>query len=105
MSASVSRETGPDRFEVSADGVVAGFAQFVDHDGRRVFFHTEVGEEFGGRGLASTLVAAALEATRADGMRIVPVCPYVKKYLGTHHEVDDLVDPVTPDALAAVPKG
>ena len=34
MSASVSRETGPDRFEVSSDGAVAGFAQFVDHDGR-----------------------------------------------------------------------
>ena len=56
MSASVSRETGPDRFEVSCDGAVAGFAQFVDHDGRRVFFHTEIGEEFGGQGLAGTVV-------------------------------------------------
>ena len=59
MSASVSRETGPDRFEVSSDGAVAGFAQFVDHDGRRVFFHTEIGEEFGGQGLAGTATAAS----------------------------------------------
>ncbi|NYG38093.1 GNAT family N-acetyltransferase [Janibacter alkaliphilus] len=105
MSEDVSRRTDPDRFEITTDGQVAGFTQFVEKGDQRIFFHTEIGEEFGGRGLASTLVAAALEATRADGMRIVPVCPYVKKYLGTHHEVDDLVDPVTPDALAAVPKG
>jgi uncharacterized protein len=56
----------------------------------------------GGRGLASALISQALADTRAAGLRIVPVCPFVKKYLTRHHEVDDVVDAVTPDALAAV---
>lgn len=47
-------------------------------------------------------MAYALADTRTAGLRIVPVCPYVAKYVQTHHEVDDLLDPVTPAALAAV---
>jgi predicted GNAT family acetyltransferase len=101
----VTRQSGPDRFEISIDGQVAGFAQFVDSDGRRIFFHTEIGEEFSGRGLAATVVRAALDATRAEGLRVVPVCPYVKKYVESHDDWADIVDPVTPAALQAVPRG
>lgn len=101
----VTRESGPDRFEISADGQVAGFTQFVDAAGQRIFFHTEIGEEFGGRGLAGIVVRDALDATRADGLRIVPVCPYVKKYVGSHDDWTDIVDPVTPEALQAIPRG
>ncbi|MCW4601918.1 GNAT family N-acetyltransferase [Janibacter hoylei] len=104
MSASVSRETGPDRFEVSSDGAVAGFAQFVDHDGRRVFFHTEIGEEFGGQGLAGTVVEAAVRATRDEGLTVVPVCPYVTKWLTKHTDHGATVAQPTPDDLAAIPQ-
>ena len=104
MSASVSRETGPDRFEVSSDGAVAGFAQVVDHDGRRVFFHTEVGEEFGGQGLAGTVVEAAVRATRDEGLTVVPVCPYVTKWLTKHTDHGATVAQPTPDDLAAIPQ-
>lgn len=34
---------------------------------------------------------------RALGLRIVPVCPYVAKYLTKHHDFDDITDPVTPE--------
>ena len=102
MSADVSRQSGPDRFEIVVDGAVAGLTQFVDDDGRRIFFHTEVGDEYGGRGLAKTLVARALDATRAEGLRVVPVCPYVKRFVEKHPEHQDNVDPVTPDAVAVV---
>lgn len=91
-----------DRFEISVDGVRAGLTQFVDRDGQRIFFHTEVGDEFEGQGLAGELVSGALDATRKAGLRVVPVCPYVKRYVGRHEEYVDLVDPVTPDAVAAV---
>ena len=104
MSASVSRETGPDRFEVSSDGAVAGFAQFVDHDGRRVFFHTEIAEEFGGQGLAGTVVEAAVRATRDEGLTVVPVCPYVTKWLTKHTDHGATVAQPTPDDLAAIPQ-
>lgn len=90
------------RYEIAVDGEQAGFAAYTDRDNQRIFFHTEVGEQFGGRGLAAKVVAYALADTRTAGLRIVPVCPYVAKYVQTHHEVDDLLDPVHPAALAAV---
>ena len=102
MSPTVTQESHPTRFEISDDGEVFGFAQYVDHDGQRIFFHTVIGEAYGGRGLAAIVVREALDATRAEGLRIVPVCPYVKKYVETHHDWDDILDPVTPAALAAI---
>ncbi len=62
---------GSDRFTISVDGQQAGFTEFVDHEGQRIFPHTVVDEEFSGRGLATILVREALEATRDAGMRIV----------------------------------
>jgi predicted GNAT family acetyltransferase len=90
-----------DRYEITVDGTRAGLAQFVDAGSQRIFFHTEVGDEFEGQGLAGQLVARALDATREAGLRVVPVCPYVKRFVGKHEEYADLVDPVTPDAVAA----
>ncbi|RZT86808.1 hypothetical protein EV383_3707 [Pseudonocardia sediminis] len=94
----------PDRslYAVDVDGEEVGFAAYVDSDGRRIFFHTVVDERFGGRGLAGKVVAYALADTREAGLRIVAMCPYVAKYVTTHHEVDDLLDPVTTAARAAV---
>src|ERR1700719_2724431 len=71
----------------------------VDGDTERVFYHTEVDERFGGRGLATILVAEALERTRADGKRVVPVCPMVAAFLKKHTEFRDITDPVTPEIL------
>ena len=102
MTTSVSRQSSPDRFEITADGAVAGFAQFVDRGDRRIFFHTEIGEDFGGRGLAGIVVEEAVAATRADGKTVVPVCPYVKKWLGKHPDHDDITSSPTPDDLAAI---
>jgi len=74
------------RFEVLDAGTVIGQAAYVDDvgAGQRIFFHTEVNEEYGGRGLAGVLAAQALDETIAAGLTIVPVCPYIKKYLGNH---------------------
>ncbi|MUM19876.1 N-acetyltransferase [Mycobacterium sp. CBMA271] len=94
------------RFEITADGELAGFTEYLDtslHGTEvRIFFHTEIDEKFGGRGLAGTLVQSALTSTRSTGRRIIPVCPYVRKFVGKHPEFDDVVDQVTPEALAAV---
>jgi predicted GNAT family acetyltransferase len=86
-----------DRFSISVDGKRAGFTEFVDHDGQRIFPHTEIDDEFEGRGLASILVGEALKSTRDDGLRIVAVCSMVAGYLEKHPEFNDVVDPVTTD--------
>ncbi|MDN5914127.1 MAG: N-acetyltransferase [Pseudonocardia sp.] len=90
------------RYEISLDGEPAGFVAYLDRDGQRIFYHTEIDERFGGKGLAGILVAHALGESRDAGRRIVPVCPYVARWVTNHHDVDDALDPVGPEALAAV---
>lgn len=95
------------RYEITvdgtADGVVAGFAEYRDRvdgaDTERVFFHTEVADEFGGRGLATTLVREALDDARARGLVIVGVCPLVAAFLEKHPEYADAARPVSRDVL------
>ncbi|MFI8004851.1 GNAT family N-acetyltransferase [Streptomyces sp. NPDC086010] len=87
------------RYEIGVDGVRAGLTAYRDRDGQRVFFHTGIDDAFGGRGLASVLVREALEDVRSSGRRIVPVCPYVAKFLKKHEEFADITDPVTPEVL------
>jgi predicted GNAT family acetyltransferase len=80
------------RFEIRDDGKLAGFAQYVRRPGRIFFVHTEIDNAFEGRGLGSQLAAGALDATRATGDRIVPLCPFIASYIDRHPEYADLVD-------------
>lgn len=97
-----------DRFSISVDGQKVGFTEFLDHStdqgNQRIFPHTEVDEEFGGRGLATILIAEALHATKAAGLRIVPVCPMVAAYVEKHLEYSDVVDPITTDVKRLLSK-
>ncbi len=82
-------------FTIAVDDGSAGMLSFVDRDGQRIFLHTEVKPAFEGRGLAGILVEAALSATRAEGLRVVAVCPMVAAYVAKHHDFDDILDPIT----------
>ncbi|MBV9515799.1 MAG: N-acetyltransferase [Mycobacteriaceae bacterium] len=86
-----------DRFAISVEGQAAGFVEFADRDGQRVFVHTEVADEMEGRGLATILIGEALETTRDARLRIVPVCKMVANYIDKHTEFADVVDPPTHD--------
>ncbi|ALE78511.1 GNAT family N-acetyltransferase [Pseudonocardia alni] len=98
----VTHDTGHHRYEILVDGTVVGRTVYVDDGSRRIFFHTEVDPDRSGQGLAGTLVRFALEDTRTAGKRIVPVCPYVKRWTATHDGWADVLDPVTPHALELV---
>lgn len=101
----INVENSPDqrRYEISVDGALAGFTEYVDRDSQRIFFHTAIDEAFSGRGLASKLIAAALTDTRAAKRRVVPICPFVAAYVKKHDDFADIIDPVTPAALSAIP--
>jgi predicted GNAT family acetyltransferase len=86
-----------DRFSIEVDGQKVGFAEYADRDGQRIFPHTEVADEFGGRGLATILIGEALQATRGAGLRIVAVCPMVADFVAKHPEFTDVADPVDAD--------
>ena len=82
----------PNRYTIALDGKKVGKAEFLDRDGRRVFTHTEVDKNYEGRGLATILIAEALQETRAAGLRIVAKCPMVAAYVDKHDEYSDIVD-------------
>ncbi|WP_223188458.1 GNAT family N-acetyltransferase [Streptomyces sp. TRM68416] len=87
------------RYEILVDGKRVGLTAYRDRGEQRVFHHTEVDNAFTGQGLAAQLVHQALTDVRRSDKRIVPVCPYVAKYLTRHEEFDDITDPVTSEVL------
>ncbi len=89
---SVADDPERNRYEVWVDGALAGIAAYRPEPGRRVFVHTEIDPAFSGRGLAGTLVRAALDEARAHGVLVTPVCPFVGAFIGDHPEYADLVD-------------
>ncbi|KAA0079084.1 N-acetyltransferase [Mycolicibacterium sp. P9-64] len=101
--APVTVDKKTDEFTISVDGKSVGLEAFAERDGQRIFHHTEIDDAFGGRGLGTVLIAEALATTRADGLRIVAVCPMVAGYLKKHPEFDDVVDPATPEILQEFP--
>ncbi|SDJ53554.1 hypothetical protein SAMN05421874_102131 [Nonomuraea maritima] len=81
------------RFEILVDGKVAGFADYRLLPTKIIFTHTEVLPEHEGQGLAGKLVGHALQASADTGLRVVPSCPYVARYIERHPEFKDLVAP------------
>lgn len=81
------------RYEIVQDGAVAGFAEYMEVRGDRIVFtHTEIDPAFEGRGLGSTLIAFALEDARDREQQIVPICPFVAKYVHRHPEFVPFLD-------------
>jgi len=99
----VTLDEDASRFDLMVGGEPAGVAKFTAHGEQWVFTHTVVDDAFGGRGLGSTLVREALDATREQGKRIVPVCPFVVAYLKKHDDWADLVDQPTDELLGSLP--
>lgn len=97
--AEVTRNDERSRYEIAVDGQRVGVALYRDRGNRRIVVHTELEEGHEGQGLGSTLVRGALDDTRAQGMRVVPVCPYVEKWIGRHPDYADLVDTAVMTAL------
>lgn len=99
MSTEVTDNTTDGRFEIAVDGERAGIAEYRRVDKVIHFTHTEVGDEWGGRGLARQLVEAALDASRTAGETVEPHCPYVRKVIAD--APDRWLDLVAPDRRAA----
>jgi uncharacterized protein len=90
MPSAVRDNTTLSRFELDAGGVTA-FVNYRLAGGVITFLHTETPPQARGQGIASRLVAGALEAARARGLKVIPRCDFVRAYIGKHPEVRDLL--------------
>lgn len=80
------------RFTLVLDGQDIGFTEYVRKGGRYMFVHTEIDPAFGGRGLGTILAQGAMDAMRAEQARIVPLCPFIARWIDNHPDYGDLVD-------------
>ena len=78
------------RFELEVDGETA-FAAYKSDDKVITFTHTIVPPALEGRGIGSRLVRGALDIVRGQGLKVVPLCPFVKAYIERHEELQDLL--------------
>ena len=91
MEVRVADNPDAERYEVFADGELAGFVTYRRHPGRISFIHTEVDDAFEGHGVGSALVSKVLDEAREQGLDVLPHCPFVRGYIGKHPEYLDLV--------------
>jgi quinol monooxygenase YgiN/predicted GNAT family acetyltransferase len=66
---------------------------------RLVLTHTAVQNRYQHQGIATTLIAAALDDIRAKGKKVTVLCPAVATFLAGHPDYADLVDPEHPGTL------
>jgi predicted GNAT family acetyltransferase len=79
------------RYEIRVPDQLAGFVQYRRRPGLIALIHTEIDPRFEGQGLASTLIAGALDAARSEGVSVLPFCPFVNGYIERHPEYAALV--------------
>jgi len=85
------------RFEAWLGDDIAGVAEFIPRgDDVLIFTHTEVRDEFEGRGVGSRLAAGALDQVRDGGQLVQATCTFMGRYIREHDQYADLVDPSGP---------
>src|ERR1019366_8323686 len=78
------------RYELALDSHIA--ATYYEIAGDVItFVHTEVPPELGGKGIGSRLIKGALDQVRADGLKVIAQCPFVKAWIGKHPDYADLL--------------
>ena len=78
------------RYELVVEGHLAA-TYYKLSDGVITFIHTEVPPELGGKGVGSALIKGALDQMRAEGLKVIPECPFFKAYIDKHSEYADLL--------------
>jgi predicted GNAT family acetyltransferase len=78
------------RYELEVEGYLAA-TYYKLADGVITFVHTEVAPELGGKGVGSKLVKGALDQVRAEGLKVVAQCPFVKAWIEKHPDYADLL--------------
>ena len=92
MSNNVRDNSALHRFELDTDGHIS-FSEYQRGNGVLTIMHTEVPKELGGRGIGSTLIRGVLDAARAQGLKVKPLCPFAKAYVERHPDYADLQQP------------
>lgn len=79
-------------FSATIDGREVANVRYQSEGDRIIVLTTTVLPEFRGRGIATALIADALDDIREDGLGLVVHCPVVAAFIGSNSQYADLVE-------------
>jgi predicted GNAT family acetyltransferase len=82
--------TARHRYEMPLDCGTA-FVLYEAQPDRLILLHAEVPRAARGRSFGAKLVRAVLDDVRRRGLRVVPVCGYIRAFIRRHPEYADLL--------------
>ena len=88
----VQHQPDQNRFAAETDHGTAHL-DYILSTGLITLAHTEVPKGAEGEGIGSALAKAGLDHARAEGLKVLPTCPFVAHYIREHPEERDLVMP------------
>ena len=89
MTYDVIHDEAGHRFTATVDGHLA-MAEYEPQGGVLRMTHTLVPDEIEGRGVAAALIHAAFEHAERQGLKVQPLCAYVRSYMERHPETQSL---------------
>lgn len=79
------------RYEMTYGGKLAGICEYNLVGDAVMFTHTEVYPGNEGKGLGSRIARYVLDDVKRQGKHVIPVCPFIAKYIREHAEYHPLV--------------
>ena len=73
------------------DEKLIGKSTYYKSDKLWVIDHTFVESNYGGQGIATNLVAKLVDEARSNNIKIIPLCPFVKKEFENKKEYADVL--------------
>lgn len=100
MDVTVVNNEALHRYEARIGDAVAGYSVYQATTSIVVIEHTEVDPAYEGQGVGSALVAGMLDDIRDKGQhKVLAVCPFVRSWLGKHHDYRELVYGAAPSRV------
>jgi predicted GNAT family acetyltransferase len=91
MEISVLDDRQASRFELHVDGEVLGYLTYQRAGDVVSFLEVTTDLSRAGEGLGLLLVRRALDAVAAEGLWVLPVCPFVRDFIQRHPVYLDMV--------------
>ncbi|GAA1916736.1 hypothetical protein GCM10009716_27360 [Streptomyces sodiiphilus] len=91
VDVSIIDAEGRSRFEARADGGLTGYLDYERGDDTVRYTHTFVSRSSRRQGIGGELVRGAMEDARHRGLKVEPVCGFVKEWIEQHPGYRELV--------------
>jgi uncharacterized protein len=87
----IEHQTDQSRYVLKDGDAIVGVVEYVQDGTSMSLVRAEVPRELRGQGLGAQLVRGTLEAIRdTGGLSVVPVCPYIAKFMMKNSEFRQL---------------